>query len=106
MMLNSDAREDNNWYIYILCCNDGSLYTGICRDIRRRLHEHNNLKSGARYTRARRPVELVYLETAPSRSSAARREYRIKQLSALQKHSLIQQQRDNETNVCPDTSTS
>ena len=83
---------DSSWIIYILRCKDGSLYTGICRDIKRRLHEHNNLKSGARYTRTRRPVKLVYLELAPSRSAAAQREYRIKLLTPEQKRCLIRQQ--------------
>jgi len=90
-MIHGDNTLNNSWCIYILRCKDGSLYTGICRDIKRRLHEHNNLKTGARYTRTRRPVELVYLEPAPSRSAAARREYRIKQLAPEQKRCLIRQ---------------
>ena len=91
MTLSADTLN-NGWFIYILRCRDGSLYTGICRDIKRRLHEHNHLKTGARYTRARRPVELVYLESAASRSTAAQREYRIKQLAPQQKRCLIRQQ--------------
>lgn len=95
----ADTLSDN-WYIYIVRCNDGSLYTGICRNIERRLHEHNNLKSGARYTRMRRPVELVYIESAATRSAAARRECRIKRLNPEQKRVLIRQQRDGPSLTC------
>jgi putative endonuclease len=97
--MNLDADTLNgNWCVYIVRCKDGSLYTGICRDIKRRLHEHNTLKTGARYTRARRPVELVYLEPAPSRSAAAQREYRIKQLAPEKKRHLARQQPASVTN--------
>lgn len=77
------------WYVYIVRCRDNSLYTGIARDLERRLTEHNEGNRGARYTRSRRPVELVYQETHPDRSTALRREYEIKQLSARQKRVLI-----------------
>ena len=82
----------NNWYVYIVQCNDDTLYTGICCDVQRRIHEHNNLKSAARYTRVRRPVKLVYQEQASSRSTAAQREYRIKKMKTEEKQALIQQQ--------------
>jgi len=79
------------WCIYILRCADNSYYTGITTDPDRRLREHNNgLRSAAKYTRARRPVSLVYLESAANRSQALQREYQIKQLSAEQKLRLIQ----------------
>ena len=78
------------WTVYILRCADGSLYTGVTRDIRRRVVEHNSGgRLAARYTRARRPVVLVYRETARSRAAACRREYRIKQLSRAEKLVLI-----------------
>ena len=83
-------RQAPTWYIYILRCNDGSLYTGITTNVGRRLNEHNSSPKGARYTRARRPVQLVYREPAASRSAAAKREYQLKRLSLAQKHSLIQ----------------
>ena len=73
-------------------CADGTFYTGISVDVKRRVGEHNGSGTrGARYTRARRPVRLVYLELADSRATAARREYAIKQLRrsakmALAKH--------------------
>ncbi len=77
------------WFVYILACADNSLYTGVTTDIERRLHEHNHLISGAKYTRNKRPVTLVYVEEQPCRSTACKREYRIKQLSKAEKLELI-----------------
>ncbi len=78
------------WYVYILRCSDGTLYTGITVDLKKRLTEHNaDDKNGARYTRARRPVRLVYSEKVDSRSAAARREYQLKKLPAKDKWKLI-----------------
>lgn len=77
------------WWVYILRCADDSLYTGICTDTERRLHEHNHSAKGARYTRARRPVELVYQEPHTSRSTASRREAEIKKMRRLQKIKLL-----------------
>jgi putative endonuclease len=79
-----------SWHVYIVCCNDHSYYTGITTDLLRRLEEHNSPKKGARYTRSRRPVELVYFEKAPSRAVAARREYQIKKLTPAGKKQLIE----------------
>lgn len=79
-----------NWKVYILNCADNTLYTGITTDTKRRIDEHNNSNKGARYTRARRPVELVYQESCESRADASRREYRIKQLNRTEKLKLIQ----------------
>ncbi len=76
------------WYIYILECSDGSLYTGITIDVNRRLLEHNSGK-GAKYTRNRRPVKIRAVFEAQSRSEAAKEEYRIKQLSRKEKLKLI-----------------
>ncbi len=87
------ATINNNpsaWQVYILRCADGSLYTGIARDLDRRIAEHNADNGlGASYTRSRRPVVLVYAESAADRSSASKREYAIKQLSREQKLALI-----------------
>jgi putative endonuclease len=81
---------DRPWYVYILRCADDSLYTGITTDIARRLAEHNaGTGIGARYTRARRPVELVYKEAAPDRAAATRRECFIKNLTRPAKLALI-----------------
>jgi putative endonuclease len=82
--------EMKDWYVYIIRCADASLYTGITKDIQRRVQEHNfNDQLCARYTRSRRPVDLVYQEGAYSRSIATKRENEIKQLSKKQKESLI-----------------
>lgn len=78
-----------SWSIYIVRCADNSLYTGITTDVDRRLKEHNDGKSGAKYTRNRRPVSLVYQESAESRSHASRREREIKRLTQRQKLDLI-----------------
>lgn len=81
------------WYVYIVLCADNSLYTGSCTDVPRRVHEHNhNDKKAARYTRVRRPVNLVYQESCADRSTAGKREAAIKKLSRPQKEALIQQQ--------------
>ncbi len=76
------------WFVYLLRCADGSLYTGITTDLQRRLHEHNHSAAGARYTRARRPVALHYYEEAADRSEAARREYQLRRRSATHKRQL------------------
>jgi putative endonuclease len=76
------------YYCYILQCADDSLYTGYTTDVRRRLEEHQAGR-GSRYTRSRRPVELVYLEEQPSRSSAMRRERAIKSMARKAKLTLI-----------------
>lgn len=67
-----------SYYVYMLECADGTLYTGIATDIERRVEEHNGSEKGAKYTRARRPVRLVYSESFGDRSSASKREYEIK----------------------------
>jgi putative endonuclease len=82
---------ENEWHIYILQCADGSLYTGVARDLRRRLLQHNgDLVGGSRYTRGRRPVALLWSDTAPDRSTAQRREASIKRLNRSQKLHLVQ----------------
>lgn len=78
------------WHVYILKCADGSLYTGIARDLPRRLLQHNgNLVGGSRYTRGRRPVALLWSTTEPDRSAAQRREASIKKLSRIEKLRLV-----------------
>ena len=77
------------WYVYILRCADQSLYTGVTTDPERRLKEHNHDKAGAKYTRARRPVKLIYQEIVTNRSAACRREHTIKALSRMAKEALI-----------------
>ena len=76
------------WYVYLLRCADGSLYTGIAKDVSRRCQQHN-AGTASRYTRCRLPVELVYQEVHASQGSALRREAAIKTLSRQQKLSLM-----------------
>jgi putative endonuclease len=83
------TEEMNGHYVYILECSDGTLYTGWTSNIEKRVQEHNNGKEGAKYTRSRRPVALVYVETCASLSDALKREARIKQLSHGGKLELI-----------------
>ncbi len=78
-----------NWYVYILRCADGTLYTGSTDDICRRLAAHNSGK-GAKYTRGRGPLELVYTEELPSHSDALKRECAIKRLTRKEKLLLIE----------------
>ena len=81
------------WYVYMVRCADGTFYTGITTDPMRRIDEHNGAgpgaQRGARYTRARRPVALVYTEQAMSRSAAAKREWVVRRLSRPQKAALL-----------------
>ena len=81
-----------SYYVYILECSDGSLYTGIAKDVEKRLIEHNTSEKGAKYTKVRRPVKLVYKESSENRSSASKREYAIKQMNRKQKLQLIEKQ--------------
>lgn len=78
-----------HWFIYLVQCADRSLYTGITTDLLRRIKEHNNSPNGAKYTRARRPVQLVYFEQCDSRSSASKREHALKGLSPADKRRLV-----------------
>ena len=78
---------EHNWYVYILRCGDGTLYTGITDDVSARLEAHRSGK-GAKYTRGRGPLELVFREKAESHSDAAKREWQIKQLTRAQKLAL------------------
>jgi putative endonuclease len=66
------------YFLYIVQCSDDTLYTGIATDLERRLAEHNSSDKGAKYTKARRPVKLVYSEEYENRSEASKREYFIK----------------------------
>lgn len=77
-----------DWTVYILRCADGSLYTGVAIDVKARVATHNAGK-GAKYTRGRRPVKLVYREPAGSRGAALRREAAIKRLPAAAKRALV-----------------
>jgi len=80
----------DNWYVYMVRCADGSLYTGIAKNVDKRIDEHNNNNVlAAKYTRARRPVVMVYQQALDSRSAAARREYEIKAMTKEKKEAII-----------------
>ncbi len=88
--------KPSQWSVYILRCADNSLYTGVTTDVQRRLDEHNGLvKNGAKYTRNRQPVKLVYQEDAASRSEACKRELAIKSLNKSHKEQLIAKKSEN-----------
>ena len=76
------------WQVYIVRCRDGTLYTGCTNDLAKRIAAHNEGK-GAKYTRSRHPVTLVYFETFETKEEAMRREFAIKQLSRKEKLHLI-----------------
>ncbi len=84
------VNREGNWWVYILRCGDGTLYTGIALDVPARLAQHRAGK-GARYTRGRGPLALVYRERCDGRSAALRRELAIKRLSRSAKLALVAQ---------------
>lgn len=84
-----DASDKDTHYVYIVRCRDGSLYCGYTNDLEKRIHAHNNGR-GAKYTKTRRPVELVYSEEYPTKSEALKRECAVKRLTREQKLVLIQ----------------
>lgn len=79
---------ESNWYLYILRCGDGTLYTGITTDVQKRLETHRSGK-GAKYTRGRQPLELVYREICENHSAALKRELEVKKLTRQEKETLI-----------------
>lgn len=83
---------EKDWKLYILRCRDGSLYTGITTDVQKRQAAHNCGK-GAKYTRSRRPVELVYQESCKNHSEALRREIQVKTLTREEKEKMIAETR-------------
>ena len=82
-------KKENSWYFYVLLCSDKSLYAGITTDLKRRLDEHNSKSKGAKYTKVRRPVELVYQMEFSNRSLASRVEYGFKSLNRKMKMEII-----------------
>ena len=74
-----------SYFVYILECSDKTLYIGSTNDLEKRLHTHNNAKSGAHYTKIRRPVELKYSESFDTKSEALKRECALKKLSRAEK---------------------
>lgn len=79
-----------SWFVYMVRCSDNTLYTGITTNLERRMKEHNeDNKKGAKYTRVRRPVQLIYSEERTDRSTASKLEASIKKLTKKQKLALI-----------------
>ena len=78
------------WFVYLVRCQDTTFYCGIAKDLNRRLEEHNSTDKGAKYTRGRRPVKLVYTEKAATRTQATQREGQIKRMTRAEKMALIQ----------------
>lgn len=88
-------KQDSQWYVYILECGDGTYYTGMTDDLQRRFAQHQN-GTGAKYTRGRGPLKIVYWETVATRGDALRREYAIKHMTRVEKIALMQKEkRDN-----------
>lgn len=81
-------KEAGHWWVYMVECSDGTLYTGITTDVVRRAREHNG-PTAAKYTRARQPVRLVYTEEVEDRGAALRREAALKKLSRVAKEQLV-----------------
>lgn len=77
------------WFIYIIKCADNTLYTGITTDLDRRLWEHNSSDKWAKYTKMRRPVEMVFSQVCEDRSQASKLEYKIKKYTKQQKLTII-----------------
>ena len=84
--------SDTSWHVYIVRCKDESLYTGIAKELEARIEQHN-VGAGAKYTRSRRPVRLVYSETVAGRGAALRREHEIKRMPLASKRRLVEQAR-------------
>ncbi len=86
--MNSLSKKKSKWFLYILKCGDGTLYTGITNDLARRVRQHND-GSASRYTRSRLPVKLVYRESCRGRSHALKKEFAVKSLSRNEKEEYI-----------------
>ena len=84
---------DRPWFLYVVHCSDGTLYTGVTTDVKRRVDEHNVGKRGAKYTAARRPVRLIYVSYYVSRSDAQKAEGKFKKLTRKQKDEVISESR-------------
>ena len=82
--------KNKKYFVYILECKDKTLYTGITNDLKKRVIQHNEAKEGAKYTKARRPVVLLYSEKCGTRSNALKRECVVKSMTRLQKMALIE----------------
>lgn len=86
--MSAQKTKSRRWFVYILRCGDGTLYTGITNDLKRREAQHNS-GVASRYTRSRRPVKIIYQEACGSRSAALKKEYAVKSLSRKGKEEYI-----------------
>ena len=84
-------KKQQNWVMYVLRCSDGSLYAGITTDLKRRVHEHNSTRKGAKYTRSRRPVHVAYSHRCKSRAEAMVSENGFKRMSKERKELFIEE---------------
>ena len=84
-----------DWYVYLVRCADKSLYCGVSTDVDKRVNAHNFSKKGAKYTRSRRPVELVWLKRIGTKSEALKEEYKIKKMRKVDKENMIANFSDN-----------
>ncbi len=84
---------NDNWYVYMVRCSDQTIYTGITTDLEKRIKAHNSENGGARYTKSRRPVTLVYARRTGSQSDAAKLEYQIKKMPRKSKILLIEEKK-------------
>lgn len=89
MLGNTPSDGTGTWFLYLIRCRDGHLYTGITTDVDRRLQEHSRGPRGARFLRGRGPLTLAYQARVGSRGEALRAEYRVKQLRRVQKEALV-----------------
>lgn len=99
-MTDPSGAASKVWYLYLLECQDGSIYTGIALDVAARYLAHAN-GTGARYTRAHPPRRVLASQSFPDRSSASKAEYRVKQLSPAEKRHLAAQLATNAENQMP-----
>ncbi len=84
------------FFVYMVTCADGTIYTGYTKDLLRRIEQHNSSKIGAKYTSTRRPVKLSYVEILSSQKEAIRREIELKKLSRSMKLDLIEQYKESQ----------
>lgn len=85
----SKLNKEQSWFVYMVRCRDNSLYSGVTTDLTRRESEHNTSVKGARYTRTRRPVIMVYNQVVANRSEAGKLEWRLKKLTKAKKELLV-----------------
>ena len=83
------SSNSKRWFMYVVKCNDDTLYTGITTDVERRILEHNESKKGAKYTASRRPVHIVYARVYDNQSQAAKAESKFRRLPRTKKLNII-----------------